>query len=244
MINKILLIDGDILLYKYCFSSITKIQWDEETISEDADVEAAHENFNEFIDSLLDRTGAVEYEICLTGDFNFRYEVLPTYKHNRADLPPKPDLWYELREWVEVHHPCWEIKGIEADDIMGIWGSLNPQRYIVATIDKDLQCVPCRLFNWNKDKKPRLISEEDADRYFLTQTLTGDSTDGYKGCPSIGPKRAQKILDEDCSWGAVVATYESKGLTEEDALTQARVARILRHTDWNFTTGTFKLWEP
>ena len=34
------------------------------------------------------------------------------------------------------------------------------------------------------------------------------------------------------------------GLTEEDALVQARVARILRANEYDFGTGEVKLWEP
>ena len=41
-----------------------------------------------------------------------------------------------------------------------------------------------------------------------------------------------------------VAMYESKGLKEEDALVQARVARILRTEEYDILTGEVKLWEP
>jgi DNA polymerase-1 len=42
----------------------------------------------------------------------------------------------------------------------------------------------------------------------------------------------------------VVAAFESKGLTEEDALVQARVARICRASDYDFKTKEVKLWNP
>lgn len=94
------------------------------------------------------------------------------------------------------------------------------------------------------------FSLEEANRYFFMQVLTGDPTDGYKGCPGIGPKRAEKILegvnvlDEKEAWRAVVGAYASKGLTEEEALQQARVARILRHTDYDLEKEEVILWEP
>ena len=87
------------------------------------------------------------------------------------------------------------------------------------------------------------ISLEQADRTHLTQALTGDITDGYSGCPGIGPKTAIKVLKEG-DWIEVVAAYEKVGLTEEDALIQARVARILRHGEYNKKTKEVKLWTP
>ena len=86
------------------------------------------------------------------------------------------------------------------------------------------------------------ISEADADRYFLTQVLTGDITDSYKGVPGIGPKKAEAILGPRPHWGAVEKAYIDAGLTRDDAITQARLARILRWTDW--AEGGPKLWTP
>jgi DNA polymerase-1 len=84
------------------------------------------------------------------------------------------------------------------------------------------------------------ITEAEADRTHLIQTLTGDRTDGYPGCPGIGEKRAEAIADG--GWSAVVESYEKAGLGEEYALTQARMAYILRHGDYK--RGTVRLWTP
>ena len=46
-------------------------------------------------------------------------------------------------------------------------------------------------------------------------------------------------------WDAVVEAFTFKaGLTEADALKQARLARILRWSDWNSETKTPILWSP
>jgi DNA polymerase-1 len=89
------------------------------------------------------------------------------------------------------------------------------------------------------------------------QVLTGDTCDGYSGCPGIGKKKAEKILNEaidsysgdfvtkeEFIWSFIIPAYLSKGLSEEDALTQARVARILRKDDYDFKKGEVKLWSP
>ena len=52
------------------------------------------------------------------------------------------------------------------------------------------------------------------------------------------------VLDEKEAWQVVVETYASKGLTEEEALQQARVARILRHTDYDVEKEEVVLWKP
>ena len=35
-----------------------------------------------------------------------------------------------------------------------------------------------------------------------------------------------------------------KGMTKDDALLQARLARILRWSDWDHEKSIIKLWEP
>ena len=72
----------------------------------------------------------------------------------------------------------------------------------------------------------------------------GDTTDGYSGCPKIGPKTAEKILKSNPTWDAVVNQYQKADLSPDYALTQARLARILRHTEWDDDKMAVKLWEP
>ena len=43
-------------------------------------------------------------------------------------------------------------------------------------------------------------------------------------------------------WKVVKGIYKDKGYTAKEALAQARVARILRHGDYNKKTGKVKLW--
>jgi DNA polymerase-1 len=91
--------------------------------------------------------------------------------------------------------------------------------------------------------------EGEADYWHMFQTLTGDAVDGYKGCPGMGPVGAQKLLSdgmamEDGMWPMVVKAYEKKNLTEEDALRNARLARILRWDDWDRKKKEPILWTP
>ena len=88
------------------------------------------------------------------------------------------------------------------------------------------------------------VDKEEADFNFLYQTLVGDSTDNYKGCPTVGAKKAEKLLlDKGATWNTVVDAYASQGLGEEVAIENARLARILRDGEYNFKTKEVTLWE-
>jgi DNA polymerase-1 len=45
-------------------------------------------------------------------------------------------------------------------------------------------------------------------------------------------------------WETIVAAYVKSGLTKEDALRNARLARILRPSEYDFDTNTPVLWTP
>ena len=72
----------------------------------------------------------------------------------------------------------------------------------------------------------------------------GDATDGYSGCPKIGKVTASRLLNKECSWATVVAAYEKAGLSEDVALENARMARILLYEDWDAKEKRVKLWTP
>ena len=141
---------------------------------------------------------------------------------------------------------------LEADDVMGITATdpLHFHKPIIVSIDKDLRSIPGRFFNLGKpDEGIQEISIEDADYWFMMQTLMGDATDGYPGCPKFGPATAAKALKgvpktiKDM-WPVVVAAYEKAGFGEDYALLMARMARILRDEDYDFVKQEVNLWVP
>ena len=109
--------------------------------------------------------------------------------------------------------------------------------------DKDLRTIPCKLYRPMADEKLD-ITQKQADTHFLTQTLTGDPTDGYSGCKGVGAKTAEKILGNRPAWSSVEQAFLKAGMSKADALTQARLARILRWDDWDEAKGEPKLWQP
>lgn len=251
-----LLLDADITAYWFALIGQDKIKWDEETTSTFTTKELRDVCIE--MDSKIAEYKAYleadEVIVCLSvsREDGWRRKVLPTYKGNRG---VDPIYRQDLKQYLRTRYRCYEKPTLEADDILGILSThptLLPGRKIVVSNDKDLKTIPGWLWNPDKDKEPRLIDERDAQYFHFTQTLTGDSTDFYKGCPGIGPKKAEAILFGRCppwgtweeGWEAIVAAYATKGLTEEHALVQARVARIARHTDYDFKRKEIILWNP
>jgi 5'-3' exonuclease len=247
---KELLIDGDILLYQYGCTNESRIEWGEGITSEWSDFEQAKSELDSFLVSLMLQTSTKKLLIAFSSiePPSFRYKVLPTYKHNRQNKE-KPKLYYDLRNYMLENYPCKTKPGLEGDDILGIEATLYPGKYIICSTDKDMKQIPGEHYNW-RIKKRFKVSEEEADRWFYTQIFTGDSTDGYLGCPGIGPVKANNYLNSikhdflKNGWDCISAWYRVKGLTEQDALTQARVARILRKEDYDFEREEIKLWNP
>lgn len=241
-----LLVDSDILFFKFAFRHEKTIDWGDGESSTVKDEEQAIKDFDAFIETLKEATECDEALLCMTHDINFRYSVLPTYKHNRQDKA-RPDLIKVLKEHCWLTHDCKSVPKLEADDVMGILGSKDPDKYIVTSTDKDMKCVPCTLYNWTHDTEPHRVDEWTADWNFHYQWLIGDSTDGYKGLFRCGPKCAEQLLDfhayEDWT-EAVFEAYLDKGYDREFALQQARVARILRYGEYDFKNKEVILWTP
>ena len=102
--------------------------------------------------------------------------------------------------------------------------------------------IPGRLYDL---KEVVDITEEEGMRWHLIQTLAGDQTDGYGGVPGVGVKRAITLLEKDgYTWDTVVKAFKSKELDEDTALMNARLAKILQHTDYDAVKRRVIPWLP
>lgn len=235
-----LIIDGDLIAYKVTAGAEQPINWGDGMWTLHAYEDDVLRGVDDAIHDILGRTGHSDYIVALSDSKNnFRKSVADYYKANRKNTR-KPMLLPFSRDYImDAHHGIiWE--NLEADDVLGIYASQG-DKYETWTLDKDLKTVPGT--HWFDDKKV-VIDDSEADYWFYHQTLTGDLTDNYSGCPKIGAKTADKILAKECSWEQVVATYFNAGLGEEVALENARLARILRDGEYDLTTGEVNLWSP
>lgn len=254
------LIDADILIYQSAAVSEQAVDWDDGLWTLHAFEHEAIAAFESSLRSLLEKVEAKDYLLAFSDKDNWRKSVLPTYKSNRSGVR-KPLLLKFLKEYCYENHKFIQIPTMEGDDILGVYATMQDDHkpdYVICSIDKDLKTIPGKHFNFGRNEFFE-ISVHQADHWHMMQTLTGDTTDGYSGCPGCGPvgaaKILQKALDEGTPWANpkqlreiywkhVVAAYEKAGLSEEEALVQAQVARILRAEDFDDITKKVILWTP
>lgn len=253
----IALIDADIVLVRFACANQTKTTEFDETTGDpiettEVNFEKACKDADSFLSNLKKTLWADSLLLCFSDSKknNFRYKVLPSYKHNRIKKEPL-QLWYPLREYLKANYTYNLMSNIEADDILGILQTtIKDDETIICTIDKDLDQIEGLHYNWGS-RETYELSKIDGEHMFYRQVLSGDSGDGYSGCKGIGKVLAKKhlpegedILDEYEVWSRVVSVYEAKDLTEADAIITARLARILRGNEYNQKTGEVQLWEP
>ena len=244
MYRQLLLIDGDIPLYQAAFAAERPIDWGDNLWTLHADVGSAAYRFDKWIADVQDYIGESEVLVCFSGSQNWRKAVLPTYKANRLESR-KPVIYTPLREYIEGNYLSVSHESLEADDVLGI---LSGRDRIIVSIDKDMKTIPGFHFNPMRPEEGVIqISPDVANYNHMTQTLTGDSTDGYKGCPGIGVKRAERLLgelDPVDRWPVVLEAFIRAKLSPEEALKQARVSYILRPGDYDYHRKEVKLWQP
>ena len=253
MTKRHLLIDGDIIAYKVASACEEPVHWGGDQWTLHADAKEGKIQVDNFIEMLQDELTASKVSVYLSSPKNFRKELYPEYKANRKSVR-KPMILPALRDHMKKEWQALCEDRLEADDYIGIEATVkDAYDRIVVSVDKDFKTVPCRLFNPDKADEGILTINEGAAFYnHMIQTLTGDSTDNYGGCPKVGPKTAEKILGKlvnrqsfGHTWDAVKETFNKSGVTSPKAiLTQARMAYILRSDDYDFQTKEVKLWNP
>ena len=257
------LIDGDLAAYRASAATQASIDWG------DGEAPSIHANPSEAIEAALhtirlwvETADCNKVLVALSGHGNFRKAVLPTYKANRSGVA-RPVALQMVHQAIRDTFPTASVDGLEGDDILGL-ALTSPRlqgKAVCVSGDKDMRTLPGFHLNPARDRLPVWVSEAEANRFWMTQTLVGDACDNYRGCPKIGPVKAARLLE---GWdgsdvlegfsrvrGAFVALQKGHhpdldytALLEAQAVQQARVARILRHGDFDKATRRVRLWHP
>ena len=185
-----LLVDADLLVYRCGFAA------------EGEPVENALHNVNRAVNAIQHALLANDDDVtmCLSGPTNFRTEIatIKPYKGNR-DPNHKPEHGPAIKEYIKSKWECVVTEDEEADDWLGYtqFNAREQEDTCIVSIDKDLDMIPGYHYNFLKERQ-YFVNEDQADYNFWHQMLTGDSTDNIPGVPGIGPKKADRALEN--SW--------------------------------------------
>ena len=235
-----LLIDADFIVYKSCAAVETEVDFGDDVILVTSNFSEALAATNRELTKIKNKFGAFSEMILFFSDsINFRKQILESYKGHRNRKKPcgyKRVINALRKEYKVIIKPS-----LEADDAMGVYSTKYPGNCIVSP-DKDMKQIPGQLYNLDE---VFTVSKEEGAKWHLIQALAGDQTDGYSGVPGIGVKRATSLFEEDgYSWKTVTKAFTDKGMTEYDAITNARLARILTSDDYDFKNKRPILWTP
>jgi DNA polymerase-1 len=263
------LLDADILLYVASRGGEEHIDWEDgDDPQVFADLDKAKQILIDHTNAWHQMTGMDTYRLAFSDRKNpcFRNAVYPIYKLHREGYE-RPELYDTLSDWLKVREQDYwfEYPCLEADDVLGLLQTranlYSDIDTCIVSIDKDMLTIPGKHLNPNKDDGVIEVSQADADFNWMMQTLCGDRVDNYKGAPGIGPGRASKLLDPHYGnlammWEQVLEGYLSQWNKPnwqekfqfdnpvEEAIANARCARILRHGDMDVNTYEVKLWTP
>lgn len=279
----VLLVDADYFAFAAAAACSRVVEWEDGILEQWADLNDGKQAFKNSLQAIRNqRKGWEDAAIVLTwtAPDNWRKNIWPDYKRQRGS---KPLAYYKLKEWAMAEYESFERPTLEGDDCLGILSTaprlVNADRCIIVSCDKDFNTIPGEFLWWDTHTgrhQFKVITEEQADRWHMLQTLMGDVTDGYPGLPSFGATLAEAFLEEpyiayqeerilksgprkgesewqwkkrplnpdETLWDGIVSLYESKGLTEADAIIQAQVARICRAEDYDLRNKCVIPWQP
>lgn len=132
----------------------------------------------------------------LSGPDNFRVELatLKPYKGTRS--PEAPYHYFNIRHYLVEEWGAQVVSGREADDQCSIQAKIARDagdKYIVISLDKDLDMIPGHHYNFARDTFYHMTQLEGT-QHFYKQLLMGDATDNIPGCYKVG--KSSKHLSE------------------------------------------------
>ncbi len=201
----------------------------------------------------------------------FRHREFPTYKAQREAQPEAiTEAVPYIKRLIEAYNiPIIEVADYEADDVIGTLAlqadATGEFETFMLTPDKDyaqLVSEHCRIF------KPKSFGPgyeilgvpEVLAKYGLKRTeqvidylgLMGDSADNIPGCPGVGPKTAQKLIEDFDSIEGIIANVSNlKGALQKkvsDNIQQIKdskyLATICRSVPCTLDEEALRIVEP
>lgn len=254
--TKDIIIDGDHILFFVCESKIYKDGLEDAQPLRSSgleDLTPYEEHFKRIVEEYV-ATAEIEsicynwnigkVRVIMSDNTNFRYEIYPQYKAKR---PPTPELRKRLKKWAMKEYSF--VPNTEADDVVAHYVRKGG---IGFTTDKDLyKGVAGKWYNCHFQHRCWVkTTEQEAERFFKTQVLAGDATDGIPSIDGVGLITAGKLLDKyGDSWDDIFSIFKDVNKTigkprkvsygRDYALTMIRLVSM---TQWSKKKGVV-LWQ-
>ena len=165
----------------------------------------------------------------------FRHEAFPQYKAQREETPEAIRFAVPIiKDILKAYHiPVLEVPGYEADDVIGTLAhqaDLKGIETYMMTPDKDFgQLVTERVKMYRppvgKSNEAEILGVEEVKKKWGLKSplqvidilgLMGDAVDNIPGCPGVGEKTAQKLIEEFGSIENLLASTDKlKGALKE-----------------------------
>ncbi len=179
---------------------------------------------------------------------SFRKDIYQEYKAHRTEMPEDlvPQIPY-IKKLAEVMGiPSLELPGYEADDLIGTLthlGRKHKMEVFIVSGDKDFaQLLEEHVYLYDTMKSVKIDTKGAIEKWGVPPSqfidylaLVGDSSDNIPGVSGIGPKGAQKLLEEFNNLEGIYENIEKiKGSTKdklekgkEDAFLSRKLSAIV-----------------
>ena len=236
--KKLLLLDAYALIFRAFYAMIRSPR----VTSTGIDTSAVF-GFVNTLQDLLKREQPSHIAVCFDppGGNTFRHKSYEAYKANR-DKTPEGILVavpYIKRILQAYRIPIYEVEGYEADDVIGTLAHKAESdgffTYMV-TGDKDFGQLVTPNIKVLDPKKNEILGVEEVNAKYGIQTptqlidilgLMGDTADNIPGCPGVGPKNAEKLIQQFGSIENLLEhTADLKGAQQKNVIDNAEQIRM------------------
>lgn len=239
--SKLFLLDAYALIYRAYYALIRAPR----VTSKGLNTSAIY-GFCNTLDDILRKESPSHIAVCFDPHGpTFRHEAYPEYKAGREAMPEdiRASLPY-IKDIIAAYRiPVIEVPGYEADDVIGTLSrkaELEGYTTYMMTPDKDYgQLVTDKVLMYRPALKGNGFEvrgvEQVCERYGISSprqvidllALEGDAVDNIPGCPGVGEKTAQKLIEQ---WGSVdnllAHTAELKGAVQKKVTEHAEQIRF------------------
>jgi 5'-3' exonuclease len=189
---------------------------------------------------------ADKFVLIFGGPKNFRNHLLESYKKTSSRVAARkvrPEHETASKEYLKGLKETIVTSDIEADDLIAIMMTEDPENRVIVSADKDLKQVPG--FHSNPHYKTMLnfknfyVTPSEAFEFLQLQLLTGDPVDNIPGLPKVGPKTAQKLLASGQD-PVDIYQYFYGDSWEENFLLTGKLVFLLRYPDKHFSLELYR----